>query len=537
MTKRSLSGQNYLVSNGLEQFSIALAAQHQEVAQPKLFPKLLPRLQDNEKVLIASYHEIAEAIRKKQAISPAAEWLVDNFHIVEEQLREIRQDLPKSFYRQLPKLRGGDFTRFPRIYAVAVAIVAHTDSHLEVDTLNRFLKAYQSVTPLKIGELWAAPITLRLTLVENLRRLAERIVLGRKEREAADQLTDTLFEIAIHQPDELLSTLKKHFGKQTVFGHAYIAQVARRLRDQDPAFNPVIGWFESKLNLAGESIEQIVQSEHQRQAATQITVGNIITSMRLLSTLDWQNFFENVSVVDPILCKDPSGVYLQMDFKTRDRYRDVIEKIARRTRSEETDVAEYAVDLAASVDASELRRSHIGYYLIDNGVEILKKSFGYRPTFFEAFQNIALKNPTFAYIGTILFLTIGIVVLLVEIGDIFFSADSFELIILALLSLVPASDLAIGLVNLDVSLTFPPRVLPKKDFKRLSRKMFKLLSSFRHCSRVCPPFRNTWNGSRSIIWQINLKESFILRCLAILQMHLQSTCHLTTIFWPPQRPE
>ena len=232
----------------LEQFAVWLAGEQKDVFQPKIFPKLLPRLEDNGKVLIDAYRSLAEAIRQEHAISPAAEWLVDNFHIIEEQLREIREDLPKSFYRELPKLKAGDFARFPRIYAVAVMIVAHTDSRLEVETLKKFFQAYQTVTPLTIGELWASAISLRLALVENLRRLASIIIVAREEREEADNLADALLELAAEKPDELLPLLDKRLGKQKIFGHAFIAQIARRLRDQDPSINPVFDWLEKKLN-------------------------------------------------------------------------------------------------------------------------------------------------------------------------------------------------------------------------------------------------------------------------------------------------
>ncbi len=288
----------------LEQLAAVLAAEQKEVAQPKQFRKLLPRLEDNGRVLVAAYGSLANAIRNERAISPAAEWLVDNFHIVEEQLREIREDLPKSYYRELPKLTQGDFAAYPRIYAVAVTLIAHTDSRLEVETLERFLRAYQKITPLTIGELWAVAITLRLALVENLRRLASRIVTSREEREEADALVDELLELAGNQPDELLPFIVKRLGKRNKFGYAFIAQITRQLREQDPAIAPAFEWLENRLRKQGESTEQFVQAEHQRQAAAQVTVGNIITSMRLLSTLDWSDFFENVSLIDPLLKND-----------------------------------------------------------------------------------------------------------------------------------------------------------------------------------------------------------------------------------------
>ena len=165
----------------LEQFAAALAAEQTQTAQPKKFRQLLPRLEENGRVLVASYRNLSDAIRRERVISPAAEWLVDNFHIVEDQVREIREDLPRGFYGELPKLMSGEFAGYPRIYSIAFALIAHTDSRLDVETLRRFLVAYQKTTPLKIGELWAMAITLRIVLVENLRRLAERIVISRKE--------------------------------------------------------------------------------------------------------------------------------------------------------------------------------------------------------------------------------------------------------------------------------------------------------------------------------------------------------------------
>ena len=117
----SLRDELYSVER-LEQFAATLAAEHQEVNQPRIFQKLLPRLKDNEKVLVASYKLLISNIKNESSISPAAEWLVDNFYIVEEQLREIQEDLPVGFYRELPKLKNGSFAMYPRIYAIITAI-------------------------------------------------------------------------------------------------------------------------------------------------------------------------------------------------------------------------------------------------------------------------------------------------------------------------------------------------------------------------------------------------------------------------------
>src|SRR5580658_10067662 len=176
----------------LEQHAESLAAAQFVVTDPEEGRPLIPRVLENGRVLVEYYRSTAQAISQEQAITPAAEWLVDNFYIVEEQLREIRDDLPAGFYRKLPKLASGHLKGFPRVFGVAWAFVAHNDSRFDPEVLRRFVAAYQRVQPLTIGELWAVAITLRVVLVENLRRLAERIVQSRNARQEADTLADSL---------------------------------------------------------------------------------------------------------------------------------------------------------------------------------------------------------------------------------------------------------------------------------------------------------------------------------------------------------
>ncbi len=449
----------------LEQFAAAIADEHQTVDYPKRFQKLRPRLEDNREVLVAAYYSLTNAIRDDRSVSQAAEWLVDNFHIVEDQLREIHEDLPASYYRELPKLVEGEFAGFPRIYAIAISIIAHTDSRLEVDTLARFLRAYQAVTPLTIGELWAIAITLRFSLVENLRRLAQLIVVSREEREEADNLADELLDLANKRPAEVLPLTVRRLGKRKTFGSAFVEQFTRQLRDQDLSMAPAYEWLVKRLTLDGSNIEQIVDSEFQRQATTQVTVGNVITSMRLLSTIDWRTFFENVSLIDPLLKTDPAEVYAEMNFATRNRYREVIERIARRTKTDELKVASKVIEFAVAAqqnDVADPRQSHIGYYLIDKGVKYVEKEFAYRSQLSEMIVSSILKYPAAAYLGSAAFLTSLTITLLVFTAA-YFGASSPLLVIFGLMSLIPASELALNILNWDFALLVPPRVLPQID--------------------------------------------------------------------------
>ncbi len=451
----------------LEQYAQALASQHKTITK-KGRAQLLPRLEDNGRKLVATYRILVETIRNGRTISPAAEWLVDNFHIVEEQLREIREDLPRSYYHELPKLAEGELKDYPRIYAVALALIAHTDCRHDTNTLRRFIAAYQTVAPLSIGELWAVAITLRLALVENLRRLATIIVSAREEREQADKLADKLLELASRQPTALVPLISDRFGKRDKIPQSFVVQLTQRLREQDPAVMPVAEWLEKQLARQGTSVEQIIHAEHQRQAATQVTVGNIITSMRLLSTLDWRDFFESVSLIEPLLGKDPTGAYSKMEFATRDRYRHVIERISKRTRSNELDIARAAVKLAEE-GARESGQSenagvagHVGYYLVDSGLAQLETNFAYHPRPIEKFRRFLLRHATGAYLSTLGFLTFLIIALLIVAMHT--AGGNWPLLIAtALLALIPASDLALSVLNWDVTHLLEPRLLPRME--------------------------------------------------------------------------
>jgi cyclic beta-1,2-glucan synthetase len=265
----------------LEEHARSLAQAQPVAANPSRSYPLIHRLADNERVLLSAHRTVAKAIEAKQAITPAAEWLLDNFHIVEKQIRQIRSDLPSGYYRQLPKLASGPFTGYPRVLGVAWAFVAHADSRFDLDALFRYVRAYQGVQPLMIGELWALAITLRIVLVENLRRLADGIVRSRAAREKADALANRLLGAGEHEAEPSALVLAGHDG--VPFPRAFAVQLLHRLRDQDSTIAPALAWLEKNLSAQGTTAEEVVRAEHQRQGAASVTMRNIITSMRLIS--------------------------------------------------------------------------------------------------------------------------------------------------------------------------------------------------------------------------------------------------------------
>ncbi|MEO7557471.1 MAG: glycosyl transferase, partial [Gammaproteobacteria bacterium] len=296
----------------LEHHAESLAAAQTVTKNPRKGIKLAPRMHDNGQVLLQAYRAITRTVRERRAITPAAEWLIDNFHIVEEQLRDIHDHLPPEFYKELPKLADGHLRGYPRVYGLAWAFVAHTDSRFDPELLMRFVRAYQRVQILTIGELWAVAITLRGVMVENLRRLSVRIVGSQMAREEADTLADELLGLGGRSARAAEEALRAHDGRP--LQAAFAVQLVQRLRHQDPAITPALQWLNNRLAGQGTHADEFVTLEHAKQAAANLTVRNIITSMSLMSAFDWQDFFEEVSLVDEILRTD-SG-FAAMDFIT-----------------------------------------------------------------------------------------------------------------------------------------------------------------------------------------------------------------------------
>ncbi len=462
----------------LEQHAASLATAQVVTDDARVGRLLTPRVLDNGRVLVASYRAIARTIRDEKTITPAAEWFVDNFHIVDEQLREIIDDLPPGYYRQLPKLASGHLKNYPRVYGVAWAFVAHTDSRFDPDMLRRFVMAYQRAQPLTIGELWAVAISLRVVLVENLRRLIERVVQSRADRLAADELADGLLGAGVVAA-EPPATVLHHFERRPLAA-AFAVQLVQRLRDLDPKVRPVLRWLDERLAGQGTTADDMVHAEHQQQAATSVTVRNIITSMRLTSAFDWADFFESVSSVDKILRGDSR--YAEMDFATRDTYRHAIEDLSRGTGLSELDVTARVVDRArlagvephASEQPERDRHTDPGYYLISQGRRAFEHELGYRVSLKQRLLRWYVRAPALGYLGSLAVLTA--IVLAFPLWHASGAGVTMAgLAFLGLVAFVPASDLAIALINRTVMAILGPRSLPRMALLKGIPKEFRTI--------------------------------------------------------------
>ncbi len=409
--------------------------------------------------------QLNKAARGPRAVSPAGEWLLDNYYLIEQQLREVREDLPPRYGIELPRLDAGPFAGLPRVYQAVVSLIARSDSRLDVSVLLGFIEAYQEVTPLAIGECWAVPIMLRIALVENLRRLSRSVVESHLHEDAADAWAERFTIAEQDDPDSLPGLLARIGSEQRRDSPIFLLRLAQRLQGAEVASEVVNSWLAGRLSSLSINLEREGIVHQRRQAADQVSIANAIGSVRLLDALDWSDFFEDVSRVERVLRTDPVGAYAQMDFQSRDRYRHALEELSKRSATGEIELAERIVarcreSLAA--DAGDDVRGHVGYWLISAGRYDLEHEIGYRLRTRERVFSGPLRFRRTFYWGLLSLATVGFGAGLAAYAT-SQGVSGWPLAAILLIGLIPVSDLGLALTNRLAAAVFPPRPLPKLD--------------------------------------------------------------------------
>ncbi|HZI53273.1 MAG TPA: cyclic beta 1-2 glucan synthetase, partial [Chitinophagaceae bacterium] len=451
----------------MEQYAKTLAASHSVIIE-RAPEQLLTRLAENEEMLLEVHNLITESAKANSRISPAAEWLLDNFYLIEEQIYIGKKHFPKRYSEGLPRLLKGPSAGLPRVYDIALEIISHSDGRVDLRSLGSFIGAYQTVANLNLGELWAIPIMLRLALIENLRRLAAQIAIDRINKNLADYWADEMTEIAEKDPKNLIVVIANMAKSNPPMVSSFVAELTRRLLGKGPALALPLTWIEQRLSENGMTTNGLVHTENQKQAADQVSMSNSISSLRFLSNTDWREFVETNSVVEQTLRQDTGGIYAAMDFDTRDQYRHVVEKIAKRSKLSEQEVAQIAIQLAkenAERNAKETRTTHVGFYLIGKGLGQTEKLARMHLTGIEMFHKLVAKIPLSLYIGLSILFTLMLSTALFAKAY----SDGLHtgwLIGLAIVSVICISQFVITLVNWLVTLWIPPHFLPRMDFSR-----------------------------------------------------------------------
>lgn len=455
-----------LTAQQLVEHARNLAGGHRVEAYAGRGEPVLRQLDRCERVIDEIRRDLAEAVHLEQRMSSSSEWIIDNAHMIGAQIKDIRLNLPRRFYHEMPVLVAtGPHPGEPRIYRLAVELITISDGQLDRHIIGDFIEAYQSAVPLKIGELWALPLMLRIALIDRLRRLAEQLDREMRDREHAEFWADRLLTAARRDPNRLFPFLAELAAEQLDPSPHFTFQLTRQLFDEDVALVPVRSWLERKV---GIKLGEVILTEQAAQANANASIGNVITSIRQLKLMDWRDIFQELSLVDRALCKDPAGIYHRMDFETRDLYRKAVEELARASGAEERGVAQEAVDLiiAAMEDTpGDEQRRHVGHYLIGTGRPELVERLRCREIFQRRLLNWVYARHSGLYIGAVGILTAGVLLLLMLLGA---WRDHTVIILLpyALIALLPASQMAVLLVDYMTTRCLPPRLLPKMSFEK-----------------------------------------------------------------------
>ncbi|CAB3785199.1 Cyclic beta-(1,2)-glucan synthase NdvB [Pararobbsia alpina] len=452
-----------------------LARQHR-LSAASATDGLLARLSDNETMLASSCEMLTAATVSSRRPTPAAEWLLDNYYLIEDQIRTARQHLPEGYSRELPRLANGPSSGSPRVYDIALETISHGDGRVDIESLSRFIAAYQTITPLKLGELWAIPIMLRFALIENLRRVATRVMSDLKDRNLAVSWADRMTQTAELDPKSVVLTVADMARSDPPMASSFVAELARRLRGQSATLALPLTWIEQLLSESGLTIEHLVQIEAQQQATDQVSISNCIGSLRLLAAADWKEFVERMSVVEHVLRDDPAQVYGDMDFATRDHYRHVIERLSRNSAESEETVARAALGLATAAanaaasaappqdaGAPDKVQAHIGYYLVGRGLPELERKIAVRVTLSERWERELEDSPLSIYLGLAFALTLLLATPFYHLASIS-GWHGYALALLAIPALLVSGSAALALVNWLVTLTVRPDVLPRLDY-------------------------------------------------------------------------
>ena len=440
------------------QHGVSLGETHAARFAPSGSTAFFPRLRDNIRILREAHHYIGWQAKSGYDVSPAAEWLLDNFHIIEAQLREINDGLPRRYFRDLPVLQDEPLVGLPRIYGVAWAFVAHTDSAFNEDLLVRFLEAYETTRELTLGELWALPTTLRVVLIENLRRLAERVAANKAAREVANRCCDSIEAYPPARLDALLELLNRRG-----VGELFLAQVAQRLQDhRSAAETTALEW----LQRVAPHLAEIQTRLPAAQAADNLSVGNAITSLRSIGDADWSDIVARASALIQLMLGSPAFAAERDD--TRDQTLHAIEKLTKKCGKSERVVAETLLGLmhraAKEAPEGDESKAVAGYWLHGAGQVQLLPALGLPGK--DARRRLRrLRRITLPlYLGAFTAATAGIVVwMLFHYGVALPAAGAtpWRTLLASMLLIFPASEMAVAVINRLISESSRPSRLPR----------------------------------------------------------------------------
>lgn len=450
-------------AESLEKHATDIAKHYSTIKNTSCRKRVLHSLDKSYEKIIEGYYHIDKEVRNNKEVAPASEWLLDNIYLIEKEYKHIKHNMPKSYYKNLPVIGSGIMKGFPRIYHIATELVSHTQGKLNQDIIERFINSYQTVVVLTSGELWALPIMLRIALIQNIGKITENIVFSSKEKAKADQIVSKVIQAQENHSGESIVT--EFFSEKIEFNPYFTERLLKLLRDNEIDSESLYQWIDENLEMKEYNIDKVIHVEHQLEAMEQTAIGNSINTIREVEALDWKQSFDRISHVEGILKEDPSGIYSKMDFESRDYYRHQIEKLSTTLNKAESYIAKKALECAEEAE-DEVLKKHIGYYLLDDGLECLKEKLCAQNLSFGVMKGKRTKREVVYYLGTIgigTIITIALFIIASYMNDT--ERSLWRYLIAVLVLLVPCSEIILSLLNWSLLKIIPPKFIPKVDLK------------------------------------------------------------------------
>ena len=332
----------------------------------------IPRLKENFEVITEVYRLLNEHIKLKIPIHPAGEWILDNYYIVDQTVKSIKQDLSLKKYTRFLGIANGNYKGFARIYVLASEIVNYTNNKIEGKSLSNLLQAYQKKKSLSMEEIWNINLFLNLALIENIRAICEKIYSVQVQKYKVENMIERLVENK--DKDELqfnhLNSYKERVKGYGEMKYPFIEYLSYRLKKYGKKAYPFLMVLEEQVNKMGMTVSEVVEKEHFDIALRKVAIGNCITNIKTLSRISMAEIFEKINGVEDILKQDPAGVYEKMDYETKIAYRNQIQEISQSTKISEVYISKKCLELSQKVETPD-KKSHIGYYLLDEGKQTL----------------------------------------------------------------------------------------------------------------------------------------------------------------------
>ncbi|WP_265786665.1 GH36-type glycosyl hydrolase domain-containing protein [Fodinibius salicampi] len=457
----------------LKQDAKELSRRHTFTYQNKDILPIKPRLEEAKEGLTKAYKILATSVKQNKDITPAAEWLIDNFYIIQEQIVQVENDFPIGYQRNIPHLSSGSNMGLPRVYDLVQNLALHTDNVIDIEGLTRYVQSYQEEVPLKVGELWAIPVMVRLVLIRHLALKASRVLKRRNIRTDIQDLINQLVEHDTDEPGRVLRRVIEWLDerKDSYDDRLLYVELAHQLQGAGLISEEEKKWFEYRLRSHDTTLDEALRDEAQRQSKLHVSIRNAILSMREASETEWQEFVEECSIVDQILHLDPMEIFTDMDSGTKNKYRSTVERLASHSEYTEKQVAEEVLVLSESHinhsgrDANDIfkgysvLKKHVGYYLLGEGYDELTRRIRYDMPLGERIRR-KLEETAGYYIGFIASFTIILLAVLWLATDAISSSIFVSLSVL-LVGFFPALELSISAINRLFVFSLPPRILPR----------------------------------------------------------------------------